>query len=213
MKRITYVWLATLLLIGLAGSLASAQSSASLGDYARAARKEKKTAAKQFDNDNLPKADTLSVVGQAPASDDADAKSGDKSADAQPQDANPPKSEAQTVAKANDATQKPASDSDGGDAAKKANEEWKNKISAQKEKIDLLNRELDVLQREYRLRAAAFYADAGNRIRNSGSWDQEDAKYKQQIDEKQKAVDAAKQQLDDMSEQARKAGVPANVRE
>ncbi len=218
MKRITYVWLAALLMIGLAGTLASAQSSDSLGDYARAARKDKKTTAKQFDNDNLPKEEKLSVVGQAPEPDGtdakADSKSDDNSTDAPAQDANAPKSEAQSGAQSGDSAQKPAADSDDREAVKKKmNEDWKNKISAQKDKIDLLNRELDVLQREYRLRAAAFYADAGNRIRNAGSWDQEDAKYKQQIDDKQKAVDAAKQQLDDMSEQARKAGVPANMRE
>jgi multidrug resistance efflux pump len=77
----------------------------------------------------------------------------------------------------------------------------------------MLSRELDVLQREYRLRAAAFYADAGNRLRNSGSWDKEDAQYKQQIDQKQKALDNAKQELDDMQEQARKSGVPSSARE
>ena len=47
-------------------------------------------------------------------------------------------------------------------------------------------------QREYRLRAAAFYADAGNRLRGSGTWDKEDAQYKQQIAQKQKALDDAK---------------------
>ncbi|HKD02343.1 MAG TPA: hypothetical protein VKB77_07950, partial [Terriglobales bacterium] len=60
---------------------------------------------------------------------------------------------------------------------------------------------------------AAFYSDAGNRLRNSGSWDQEDARYKQQIEDKQKALDAAKQQLDEIEDQARKAGVPGGVRE
>ena len=52
--------------------------------------------------------------------------------------------------------------------AQKANDEWKQKIADQQGKIDLLSRELDVTQREYRLRAAAFYADAGNRLRGSG---------------------------------------------
>jgi hypothetical protein len=215
MKRMKYI-LAALLLAGLAGTVADAQSSDSLGDYARATRKNKTTTTKQFDNDNLPKDDKLSVVGQAPEPDaDAGAKSDDKAAsEGQAQDANAPKADAQSEAKSNDSAQKPASDADAERAAKeKMFEEWKNKISAQKEKIDLLSRELDVLQREYRLRAAAFYADAGNRIRNAGNWDQEDTKYKQQIDDKQKAVDAAKQQLDDMSEQARKAGVPAGMRE
>jgi len=76
-----------------------------------------------------------------------------------------------------------------------------------------LTRELDVLQREYQIRAAAMYADAGNRLRNSGNWDQQDAQYKQQIADKQKALDDAKQKLDDMREEARKAGVPSSVRE
>ena len=97
--------------------------------------------------------------------------------------------------------------------SKKANDEWKTEDSEQQGKIDLLSRELDVTQREYRLRAAAFYADAGNRLRGSGTWDKEDAQYKQQIAQKQKALDDAKKALDDMKEQARKAGVPAKMRE
>ncbi len=92
-------------------------------------------------------------------------------------------------------------------------DEWKKKIAGQKGQVDMLTRELDVTQREYRLRSAAFYADAGNRLRNSGSWDKEDAQYKQQIDQKQKALDSAKKQLEDMQDQARKAGVPSGMRE
>jgi Spy/CpxP family protein refolding chaperone len=58
-----------------------------------------------------------------------------------------------------------------------------------------------------------MYADAGNRMRNESNWDQQDAKYKQDIADKQKALDNAKQQLEDIQEQARKAGTPASVRE
>jgi len=76
-----------------------------------------------------------------------------------------------------------------------------------------LTRELDVLQREYQIRAAAMYADVGNRLRNSAAWDKQDADYKQQIADKQKALDDAKQKLDDMDEQARKAGVPNSMRD
>jgi len=79
--------------------------------------------------------------------------------------------------------------------------------------VDLLTRELDVMQREYQLRASAFYADAGNRLRNQGAWDKEDAQYKKQLDAKQKELATAKQELDDLKEQARKAGVPAGMRE
>jgi hypothetical protein len=76
-----------------------------------------------------------------------------------------------------------------------------------------MSRELDVAQREYRLRAAAMYADAGNRLRNQTSWDKEDAQYKQQIAQKQKALDDARQKLDAMQEEARHAGVPASARQ
>jgi hypothetical protein len=208
MKRISYLCLAGLMFAALSATLAAAQSSDSLGDFARAVRKDKKSAAKQFDNDNLPKQDTLSVVGQQPASDESASAKSDKPADQTEKAPEPGTAKTDTQAKADTPVAKPADDpNDAGAARRKMQEEWKNKISAQKDKVDLLNRELDVLQREYRLRAAAMYADAGNRLRNSGAWDQEDAKYKQQIDDKQKAVDSAKQQLDDMQEQARKAGV------
>ena len=73
----------------------------------------------------------------------------------------------------------------------------------------MLTREVDVTQREYRLRAAAFYADAGNRLRNQGAWDKEDAQYKQDLAKKQKALDDAKKAVDDLKEKARKAGMPA----
>ena len=58
-----------------------------------------------------------------------------------------------------------------------------------------------MLQREYQIRAAAMYADAGNRMRNSGDWDKQDAQYKQQIADKQKALDDAKQKLEDIQEE------------
>jgi len=76
-----------------------------------------------------------------------------------------------------------------------------------------LQRELDVEQREYKIRAAAFYADAGDRLRNQAEWDKEDADYKQKIADKQKAVDDARQQMNDMQEDARKSGVPSSARE
>ncbi len=99
-------------------------------------------------------------------------------------------------------------------AAKEAAwKQWGDRLTQQQSQIDLNTRELDVLQREYQIRAAAMYADVGNRLRNSTDWDKQDAQYKQQIADKQKALDDAKQKLDDMQEEARKAGVPASVRE
>ncbi|MGA8069026.1 MAG: hypothetical protein WCA47_16980, partial [Terriglobales bacterium] len=89
----------------------------------------------------------------------------------------------------------------------KAADEWKDKLDKQREKIESLNHELDLEQREYRLRAAAMYADAGNRLRNAVQWDKDDAQYKSDVDGKQKALEAARQELSEMQEQARKAGL------
>jgi hypothetical protein len=206
MKRIVYLSLvAAFLAYGMA-TLASAQES--LGDYARAVRKDKAkdtdkkpTSAKRYDNDNLPANDKLSVVGTAPA-----------------EPANSASSQGSDPNAASDASGKQATDntkqSDGtAEARKQALEQWKEKLAKQKELVDLAARELDVVQREYRLRAAAFYSDAGNRLRAPGGWDQEDGKFKQQVDEKQKALDSAKQKLSDMQEDARKSGVPSSARE
>jgi hypothetical protein len=191
---------------------AGAQSD-SLGDYARAVRKDKKPpVAKQYDNDNLPMTDKLSVVGKA--TDDSTDKSVHSEAAAEAQAAAQSGDQSQETAKPDDSA-KQAENKPGDSSAdrQKGYDEWKKKIAAQKDQVELLSRELDVLQREYRLRAAAFYADAGNRLRSSGTWDKEDAQYKQQVAQKQKAVDAAKQQLENMKEQARKAGVPAAIRQ
>jgi hypothetical protein len=206
MKRITSIWIAGLTLAGMMALFATAQDSPSqqqsLGAYARTVRKDKKPAtAKQFDNDNLPTNDKLSVVGAAPGAGDGQAAAANGGQDAGPSDK-----------KAEDkppAIQPGESPQD----RQKTYDDWKDRIAAQKAKMDLLARELDVEQREYQLRAAAMYADAGNRLRSSGTWDKEDADYKKKIDEKKKAADAAKQQLEDMQENARKAGVPSSVRE
>lgn len=192
MKRIGQFGLAGILLLGSAGFLMAqaASSNESLGDYARHVRKEnanKPPAVKEYNNDNLPRNDKLSVVGNV--SNDASASQNNSSN--------------------KDAAKVGQSAAD----RQKANDEWKGKIADQKSKVDLASRELDVLQREYKLRAASFYGDAGNRLRNSGAWDKEDADYKAKIAAKQAEVDAAKKALDDMQEQARKSGVPESARE
>ncbi len=211
MKHKSVLYLAMLALVCTCGTVAWSQSD-SLADYARTTRKDKKSTAKQYDNDNLPRQDKLSVVGNAPT--DSDAQPADKLADAN-SDNQTAQAENNQGAQPNPDTVKNPESNSGSDAEQRQKEmdQWKKKIDAQKEQVDLLTRELDVMQREYKLRAAAFYADAGNRLRNAGSWDKEDAQYKQQIADKQKTVDEAKQSLEDLQEKARKAGVPAKTRE
>src|SRR5258708_29360701 len=92
MKHTACSGLALVLFLGLTGLPAGAQNQApttsqnsssgsSLGDYARQVRKDPGTASrpKVFDNDNLPKQDKLSVVGQTPAT--VTAKSADAKAE------------------------------------------------------------------------------------------------------------------------------------
>jgi hypothetical protein len=211
MKHITSVWVAGLILTGMSASFASAQSSTPqeqpLGDYARAVRKDKKTATKQFDNDTLPMNDKLSVVGSA-ASGDSQAASSNASETAANSGADAAPSDKKV-------DEKPAGIQPGEskEERQKTYDLWKERLTEQKAKVDLLSRELDVEQREYQLRAAAMYADAGNRLRSAGTWDKEDAEYKKKIEDKKKAADEAKQVMDDMQEDARKAGVPSSVRE
>ncbi len=184
------------------------QAQPSLADYARQIKKDSpqpKAKPKVFDNDNLPKDDKLSIVGEQPP------VATDKSSEAKPADStgNVP---AATDKKSATETKAAATEDD---QAKRqaALKEWQQKLTAQKDQIDLADRELDVLKREYQIRAASFYADAGDRLRNSAAWDKQDTQYKQQIADKQKALDDAKQKLEAMQEEARKAGIPAAMRE
>jgi hypothetical protein len=205
MKRITGV----LALFTLAASYSvwaqstqgttNSQDQSSLADYARRARKDPaNTKPKVYDNDNLPSDDKISVVGATPST-DSDAKTADG------------KDTSKDASK--DAT-KAAATGDNEQAKKQAEwKTWQDKLAGQKNSIDLASRELDVIQKEYQLRAAEMYADAGNRLRNSSEWDKEDADYKQKIADKQKEVEDDKQKLADMQESARKAGVPAAMRD
>jgi hypothetical protein len=196
MKRITLIGFVFALFAALLASPAAAQTpspaqdQSSLGDYARKIRKDPgtvKARPKVFDNDNLPTDDKLSVVGQQSAANAGGAAPVDD--------------------------RNAAGNKGEDDMAKKqtAWKGWQDKLTAQKDQIDLASRELDVLQREYQLRAAAMYADAGNRMRNEAQWDKQDADYKQKIADKQKAVEDAKKKLADMQEEARKDGVPSGM--
>jgi hypothetical protein len=222
MNRTMYLLLAGTVLAGMSvpslraqnssGQGASAQTASpqspspaqpSLGDYARALKKEKRQqAAKQFDNDNLPREDKLSVVG--PTTDAAG--SSDNAAPGQPA------GDAKT-AEANKPSVPSVGPGQSQQERQQVFDQWKEKLSSQQSQVDSLAHELDLEQREYKLRAASFYGDAGERFRNQAGWDKEDADYKKKIADAQKALDDAKQKMSDMQEDARKAGVPSSVRE
>ncbi|HLX86681.1 MAG TPA: hypothetical protein VKR59_22475 [Terriglobales bacterium] len=169
-----------LLIVVLAIGAASAQS---LGDYARTVRKNKTeptSTTRTFDNDNLPTGGTLSVVGPAPAA-----------------DVSPAKAARATLANPNVAAAQ----------RQKVVDDWTKKLAKAQANVDSLNHELDIDQREYRLRAAVAASDPASRLRNPEAWTKEEEQSKSSIDEKQKALDAARQELSQMQEEAHKAGI------
>jgi len=192
MKRTLHLGTIAAVLILLA-AVAGAQS---LADVARKTRKQNanKPAVKVFTNDNLPVNASISVTGQPPSSDPDSAKpadNGEKTA----KDQQPGNADAKTVAQTRD----------------EALQQWKKRFADQQQQISLLEREISVLQGEYRLRAAAYYADAGNSLRNQADWAKQDREYRDKLDAKQKLLDEAKKKLGSMQEEARKSGMPSSV--
>ena len=207
MKRNLSILLTGAVVAGLLLTGAAAQTeSQSLGDYARAVRKHKpapsSSAPKAYDNDNLPAASSLSVVGNTDGrSDDAREagafKAQDKNAGAAEKSEKLPEITADQSAPERE----------------KAVSEWKQKIDAQKAKVDLAARELDVTEREYRVKQAEFYANTASRAQNPSGFAADDAKYKQQITDQQTRLDEAKQKLSDLQDEGRKAGAPNSATE
>jgi len=213
MKRSLSLWVGVIVLIAAASNMASGQAQQQpLGDYARAVKRTKtpaaKTAAKVYDNDNLPPAASINVAGDdaKPASDQKD--------DAKPDQDTPKNPEETAKQEAPAAEKKPEAQLKAGQSAEdrqKALDAVKEKLAGQKDKISLLSRELDVLQREHQLKAAEFYANTARRTQNPNGFQSEDAKYKQQIADKQKQLDEAKGKLSGMEDEAHKAGAPNSI--
>ncbi len=191
MRRIEFMLAAGAVV--LASALGAAAQSESLGDAARAARKETRPPAKKvYTNDNLPTSASISVVG-AP-SESAEPK---PAANASEEKQKPPQKESK-------AEDKKASQSE---------QALPGQMSEQKRKIAELEKELDLLHREYKLQVADYYADAGTQLRDPKKWTDEDTKFRTDIAEKQKQLDEAKAQLQDTEEQARKAGIASSASE
>ena len=168
----------------------------SLGDAARQARKDKPSepGSRVYTNDDLKPGTTLKS-----SDDDSDktANASDSSADKTSTDKSAESDKAASGEKNKEAS---------ADDQATIDKEWQGKIAAQKDAIALIERELDVLQRESRLRTANYYADAGSRLRDQQKYAEDDRKYHEQIDTKEKDLDAAKAKLEEIKEEARKAG-------
>jgi hypothetical protein len=172
----------SVLILLILGAAATAQQS--VADAARQARSHNRpgTATVRLDGDAMPRLATSSAEpaeGTIPDAKPADAKTAGKD-QAKAKPAEPPKPKA---------------------------EDWTRKIEDQKKEIATLQRELDILQREQRLRAAAFYGDAGTQLRDQSKFAEDSRKEQADIDAKKQALAEAQQKLADLQEAARKAGV------
>jgi chromosome segregation ATPase len=191
--------LASLLLLGSAGSIAHAQSNStttgsstassttvgsqtvSLGDAARKVRAEKKPApksAKVFTNDDLSDLKgTISVIGNDSPS--ADAK--DKPA---------------TGEKTSADAKKPAA---------KDEAYWRAKFAAARRKLADDSKELDILQREFNLKLTQYSQDPTYAMHEQ--YNREDInKTQSQIDAKKQDVENDKQAISDLEDELRKFG-------
>ena len=205
-RRMVPVWLASALL--LCGLAVSSWAQESLGDAARSARMQKSGSApgaRVYTNETLPTHSIISISGTpAPTTAETKTQSDDTSADSGA------KADAGTKPAA---TKDAAAKTDSAEDQQKAAADWKQKIDEQKNEISRLERELNVLQREGQIRSTVFYADAGTQLRDPKKYADDVRKNQDDMAAKQKALDEGKQKLDDMQEEARKAGVPASSRD
>jgi len=209
MKRSVY-FLIAVITVALAAGLASAQTQTQpLGDYARAAKKAKastaaKESAKLYDNDNLPRTTSISVVGETSPNANAD----QSSASAEKVPDGTPKQDAESSDKKKEPEIKPGQSVD---ERQRALDAWKDKLTGEQEKISKLSHDLDLAKREYDIKAAEFYANTAERTQNPNAFREQDDKYKQEIADKQKLMDDEKAKLSEMQDDARKAGAPSSV--
>ncbi|MGH9555958.1 MAG: hypothetical protein ACRD2Y_09075 [Terriglobales bacterium] len=183
MKRI----LLSLAVACLLTSLAAAQS---LGEIARKNREKKGTTStgKVYTNETLPQTSTFA------------SESRTTQAAAQESTSTTTTAAAAAIAEEEEGAVDP----------KEEEAKWRARFKEQKDEIALLERELTVTERENKLRAAAFYGDAGTRLRDEAKYAAEDRKYKQETEEKKQKLTEAKQKLEDLREELRKAGKPAS---
>jgi hypothetical protein len=164
---------------------AGAWAQQSLGEIARKYRAQKKpTPTIRLDDDNMPR--------KLDANPDEDVK----------------KPESTDNAAADEKEKKDVSEK-----SKENNDKLATQIKDEKDEISRLQRELDISEREQRLRAAAYYADAGTQLRDQGKFAEDSRKQQEEVDSKKQALAAAQQKLDDMQEQARKSGLRPNDNE
>jgi hypothetical protein len=170
-----------ILALVLALSALSFAQQSSLGDVARQTRTHRKPGAKVITNEDLPSAPVPATQAASSSSDKEAGESKEKESQ------------------------------DGAEALKEREKDFLARFAKEKQALDLLNRELNVLQRENQLQIAAFYADAGTRLRDPQAFAEKSKRFTEDIAAKQKAVEEIKQKVEALKEEARHAGLPSRL--
>jgi len=180
--------------------LTAAAQGQSLAEAARKAREQKKSApqAKRiFTNDNIPTTPgTLSTIGTTPTP-EGDASSGTISPGRQ--------------GGAKSGTTPANLD----DKAKRAEEEamWRKKFTELRAKIATAEKEADIMQRELNLKRQQYYSDPNQALREQYQYPAgtggEVNELTKRIDDKKKEAESLKQQLTELEDDLRRAGLPS----
>ena len=211
MKRSYYI--GTLILTGLLAGVAAAQSD-SLADAARLHKQQqagKPTAAKVFTNDDLPSTETISTVGPK-AEEPVVHMATDGGREIPVESSAAPANAGTTSGAAKDEATK-AKPADEAKERQKTWEDWRSKIEKQKALAEQLEKDNEEIERQFKLTTGNYYNSAQQRIYDGAAMQKEDAAYHEQMEQKKKALAEAKQKIDDLQEEARRAGVPSGYRE
>jgi hypothetical protein len=176
----------------------------SLGEVARETRDAPHPRAKRVvTNDEIPSVETMSAA-HVPAK--TSAAEGDQGSD----DKTSPKagSKAGSEKAAAKAPGSAAGDLEKKDAEQKKEEaEWSSKFSQQQEKVSLLERELKVTQQEDQQKQLAHIADVNARLNNQAQYAEAERLDREDLAQKQQKLNAEREKLDSMQEEARHAGI------
>lgn len=173
---------ALLLFLAAAAAVCGAQS---LGDVAREERGKQRTPSKRVYTDE----DIRSEDRRADAGRDADKPAADREAESR-------KAEEEEIAK---------EERKAGEALRK--DLFRAVIEQQKKTVAEIAREIDLNEREWKLRASAYYGDAGTRLRNERKWVEDEKKHQEEMVKLRLRLDTAKKALEEAQDKARKAGV------
>jgi hypothetical protein len=178
----------------------------SLGEVARESRNARHPRAKRVvTNDEIPSVDTMSTAAKTNAADGAEG-SGDKTG---------PKTEG-TDSKAGsekDAAKAPEAGSAASELAKKDEEqkkqeaEWNSRFSLQRERISLQEREFKLAEQEYQQKQIAHMGDVNARVNNQQQYAEAERLGREELAQKQQKLNAEREKLNGMQEEARHAGV------